>query len=35
MAIRVGMAIGAVRGIHETARAQVVPGLPMAAKDTK
>src|SRR5262245_42821237 len=35
MAMRAGMAIGALIGSQEMARAQVVPGLPIAAKDTK
>lgn len=35
MAMRDGMAIGAVAGNHDTSRAQVVSGLPMAANDTK
>src|SRR5689334_18210163 len=32
MAMRVGMAMGAARGIQEMARAQPVSGLPMAAE---
>ena len=35
MAMRVGMAIGAVAGNHDTTRAQVASGLPVAAKHTK
>ena len=35
MAMRLGMASGAVSGNHATSRAQVVSALPIVAKDTR